>query len=572
MSGVVRRVSGPLLEIDGLDSVAVAELVHVGQEGTSIPAEVVARSGGRAVAQAYEYTAGMRPGEAVRRLGRPLAAQLGPGLLGGVFDGLLRPLDGAPDWLTPGATSDPDGRDWEFAPADWQGREAGPGDILGTVPGAGPVEHRVLVPPGVRGTATVRAPGRYRADEPIARVGATDVNLRTWWPVRASRPFTAYATATEPLLTGQRVLDVLFPVVKGGSASVPGGFGTGKTVLLQQLAKWSEADVIVYVGCGERGNELADALDDLSELADPRTGGRVADRTVIIANTSNMPIMAREASIYTGVTVAEYYRDMGYNTVVIADSTSRWAEALREFASRNGDLPAEEGYPAGLASALAAFYERAGQVTTLGGRNGSVTVVGAVSPPGGDLTEPVTSYTERFVRSVWSLDQNLAYARHYPAVSWSGSYCRDVEAVGAWHGGHGDPDWAGRRARLAAMLADADRVAALVELVGLESLPGNERIALLGGRLLREGVLAQSAVSDNDSTCTPAKAAALLDAVMSIVDECADRVAHGIPAGTIEELDFGPLLRAKEESRPDGVDAVRSAAEGVRRLVQEVQA
>jgi V/A-type H+/Na+-transporting ATPase subunit A len=571
MSGVVRRVSGPLIEADGLDSVAVAELVHIGQEGMSIPAEVVARSGGRAVVQAYEYTGGVRPGDEVRRLGRPLAAPLGPGLLGGVFDGLLRPLDDAPQWLIPGSTGDLDGRDWEFAPAQWEGREAGPGDILGTVAGAGPVEHRVLVPPGVRGTATVRPAGRYRSNEPIARVGATDIPLLNWWPVRQARPFTAYATATEPLLTGQRVIDVLFPVVKGGSAAVPGGFGTGKTVLLQQLAKWADADVIVYVGCGERGNELADVLDELRELPDPKTGGRVADRTVIIANTSNMPIMAREASIYTGVTVAEFYRDMGYDTVVIADSTSRWAEALREFASRNGDLPAEEGYPAGLASALAAFYERGGQVTTLGGRDGSVTIVGAVSPPGGDLTEPVTSYTERFVRTLWSLDRDLAYARHYPAVSWSGSYCRDVGAVGDWHAGHGDPGWAPRRAKAAGILADSDRVAALVELVGLESLPGNERIALLGGRLLREGVLVQNATSANDQNCSQAKAAALLESVLSVVDDCAAKVAQGLPAAAIERLDFGPLLRAREDSGPDDADAVRTAAEGVRRQVREVQ-
>lgn len=569
MTAVVRRVNGPLIEADGLDGAAVAELVEVGSEQSAIPAEVVARTGGHAVVQAYEYTGGLRPGDPVRRLRRPMATPLGPGLLGAVFDGLLRPLGSAPQWLEPGAATYADDRDWQFVPAPQVPGEAGPGDRLGTVSGAGPVEHRVLVPPGVRGAVAVRPAGRYRADEPIARVGSTDVALRMWWPVREARPFAAYATGTEPLLTGQRVLDSLFPVTKGGTAAVPGGFGTGKTVLLQQLAKWADADVIVYVGCGERGNELADVLDELRELTDPRTGGRLADRTVIIANTSNMPIMAREASIYTGVTVAEFYRDMGYDAVVIADSTSRWAEALREFASRNGDLPAEEGYPAGLASALAAFYERAGRVTTLGGGTGSVTIVGAVSPPGGDMTEPVTAYTQRFVRTLWTLDRDLAYSRHYPAVSWAGSACRDVAAVGAWHAGHGDPGWAARRARAAQLLADADRLATLVELVGLESLPATERVTLLGGRLLREGVLAQSALSANDATCTPAKAAALLDAVLSIVDECADRVAGGTAAAAIEQVDFGPLLRAREDSAPDGADAVRKAAEGVRRRIQE---
>jgi V/A-type H+-transporting ATPase subunit A len=571
MTAVVRRVNGPLVEADGLDGSAVAELVEVGPEAAAIAAEVVARRGGRAVVQAYEYTGGLRPGDPVRRLERPLAAPLGPGLLGGVYDGLLRPLDSAPEWLEPGATRYSDDREWEFVPVMPDGGDAKPGRRLGTVRGAGPVEHRVLVPGGVHGRVEVRPAGRYGPRDPIARIGSTDVCLRSWWPVRQARPFTAYATDAEPLLTGQRVLDCLFPVVKGGTAAVPGGFGTGKTVLLQQVAKWADADVIVYVGCGERGNELADVLAELRELPDPRTGGRLADRTVIIANTSNMPIMAREASIYTGVTVAEYYRDMGYDAVVIADSTSRWAEALREFASRNGDLPAEEGYPAGLASALAAFYERAGQVTTLGGERGSVTVVGAVSPPGGDMTEPVTAYTQRFVRTVWTLDRDLAYARHYPAVSWAGSACRDAAAVSAWHARHGDPGWGARRGRAAQLLADADRVAALAELVGLESLPGNERVLLLGGRLLREGVLAQSALSANDATCTPAKAAALLDGVLSVVDECGDRVADGVPARSVEDVDFGPLVRAREDSGPGDADAVRATAEAIRRRVREVR-
>lgn len=570
MTATVRRVNGPLLEADGLGGAALAELVQVGRD-PGIPAEVVARDGDHAVLQAYEYTGGVRPGDPVRRLRRPLAAPLGPGLLGGVFDGLLRPLADAPVWLAPGATS-ADGREWTFIPAAGERREAGPGDLLGTVDtGArGQPEHRVLVPPGVRGTVRLAPAGRYHADTAIARVGAADVAMRTWWPVRDPRPAAERLPAADPLMTGQRVLDVLFPVVKGGAAAVPGGFGTGKTVLLQQLAKWSDADVIVYVGCGERGNELADVLDELRDLSDPRSGGRLADRTVIIANTSNMPIMAREASIYTGVTVAEYYRDMGYHTVVIADSTSRWAEALREFASRSGALPAEEGYPAGLASALAAFYERAGRVRTLGGTTGSVTVVGAVSPPGGDVTEPVTAHTQRFVRSLWTLDRELAYARHYPAVSWAGSYCRDVAAVGAWHAAHGDPGWAARRGRLAALLNDADRLAALVELVGLDSLPGHERVVLLAGRLLREGVLQQSALSANDATCTPQKAAALLDATLTVVDACDEAVAGGARPADLERLDYGPILRAREDSGPAAADAPRAAAERMLRLIREV--
>jgi V/A-type H+-transporting ATPase subunit A len=555
-TGVVRRVNGPLVEVAELPGLAMAELVEVG--ATRLPAEVVALREGWATAQAYEYTGGLAPGAPVRRLGRPLAARLGPGLTGHVFDGLLRPLHGADTWLSPGAARNDSRRVWAFRPTALPGTRVAPGTSLGTVEDAGPVIHQVLVPPGVDGRLDeVRPAGRYHDDEPVAIVDGTAVPLATWWPVRRPRPFRTRLPATEPLLTGQRVLDAVFPMLKGGTAAVPGGFGTGKTVLLQQIAKWCDADVIVYVGCGERGNELADVLADFAELSDPRTGGRLADRTVIVANTSNMPIMAREASIYTGVAVAEYYRDMGYAAVVIADSTSRWAEALREFASRTGALPAEEGYPAGLASALAAFYERAGRVSTLGGRDGSVTIVGAVSPPGGDLTEPVTAHTQRFVRTLWTLDRDLAYARHYPAVSWAGSYCRDITAVGRWYGQNGDPGWAARRARIVYLLAEADRLAALADLVGTATLPGPERVTLLAGRLLREAVLQQSALSERDGYCAAAKSAALVDLVMDVVARCQELVETGWPASRLEEADFSRVIRAREDAGPADADAVR---------------
>jgi V/A-type H+-transporting ATPase subunit A len=445
------------------------------------------------------------------------------------------------------------------------------GDVLGAVPDAGPVRHLVLVPVGIDGTVDqIRPGGRYRADEPVAVVGGRPVTMVTWWPIRRPRPYLRRRGLSEPLHTGQRVLDTVYPIAKGGTAAVPGGFGTGKTVLLQQIAKWCDADIIVYVGCGERGNELADVLTDLARLTDPRTGGRLADRTVIIANTSNMPIMAREASIYTGVTVAEYYRDMGHDAVVIADSTSRWAEALREFASRTGALPAEEGYPAGLASALAAFYERAGRVGTLGGRTGSVTIIGAVSPPGGDMTEPVTAHTQRFVRSLWMLDRDLAYARHYPAVGWAGSYFRDVDAVGSWHAAHGDPGWAARRGRVVSMLAEADRLAALAEVVGAAALPGPERVALLGGRLLREAVLQQSALSEHDSHCSAGKSAALIDLVFDTVACCDELVAGGLPASAVEAADFSVLVRAREDTAADDPAAVRSRRDAVLTALREL--
>jgi V/A-type H+-transporting ATPase subunit A len=560
--GRVVRVSGPLVEIEGLANVAMSELVGLGRH--RLPGEVVAIRGTDVTVQAYEYTGGLAAGDPVVALGRPLSARLGPELLGGVFDGLLRPLTTAPTWLIPDADRRDALRSWAWRPSVAEGEAATEGTVLGTLPEALGVEYRVLVPPGVNGRVDwVAAIGDYQSSETVASVGNTSVRIGVDWPVRRARPVRERVDADEPLLTGQRVIDAVFPLARGSSAAVPGGFGTGKTMLLQQIAKWCAADVIVYVGCGERGNELADVLTELAELSDPRTGRLLAERTVIIANTSNMPMMAREASIYTGVTVAEYFRDMGYHAVVIADSTSRWAEALREFASRSGALPAEEGYPSSLSSALAAFYERAGRVVTLGGAEGSVTIVGAVSPPGGDITEPVTAHTQRFVRGLWSLDRNLAYARHYPAVGWAGSFSRDADKMGIWYARNGDPEWARRRARVTQLLADNDRLADLADLVGAGSLPGHERIVLLAGRLLREGVLQQSALSPNDAHCTAAKTASLIDAVLAVVDRCNSLVDHGVTASQIEELDFSPLLRAAQETAPDGAHDVTARREQI---------
>lgn len=482
MDAEVTRVNGPLVEMAGLRGAAMNDVVELGS--AALPGEIVALEGETAAVQAYEYTGGLAPGAAGGTTGRALSAPLGPHLLGGVFDGLLRPLGDA----------------------------------------------------GVRLDPATRT---LRADMPGAE----------YWPIRKPRPYAERLDADTPLHTGQRVIDLLFPVPRGGTVAVPGGFGTGKTMLLQQVAKWCDADVIVYVGCGERGNEMADVLAELAELDDPRTGGRLADRTVVIANTSNMPMMAREAGVHSGVTVAEYFRDQGKDAVVIADSTSRWAEALREFASRAGELPGEEGYPAALPSALAAFYERAGRVRTRGGADGSVTIIGAVSPPGGDMTEPVTAYTERFVRARWSLDKDLAYSRHYPAVSWSGSFARDVPVLARSHAAAGDPEWARRRSRTASLLAEADRLTALAELVGTSTLPGTERVMLLAGRLLREGVLQQSALSPHDASCSPERTAALADAVIAVVDRCRDLVSAGGDVAAVEDLDYSPLVRAREEAR-----------------------
>jgi V/A-type H+/Na+-transporting ATPase subunit A len=557
MSAKVVRVSGSLVELDVSPGVAMYDVVLIGERG--LPGEVVAITDRRITVQAYEDTGGLAPGAEAMPQGAPLSVGLGPGLLGSVFDGLLRPLSTAGEWLVPGASrTDGAVRRWQFTPSVTEGTTVSAGDELGTVRDDGPLALRVLVPVGATGTVERITPqGSYAADDAVATVSGADVALRTLWPLRRPRPHRERLDVAEALQTGQRVLDLLYPIARGSSAAVPGGFGTGKTVLLQQIAKWCDADVIVYVGCGERGNEMADVVEELQALEDPRTGDRLARRTVIIANTSNMPMMAREASIYTGVTVAEYFRDMGYHVVVIADSTSRWAEALREFSSRTGALPAEEGYPAGLASALAAFYERAGSVVTLGGRRGSVTIIAAVSPAGGDMTEPVTAHTQRFVRSVWMLDRDLAYARHYPAVAWSGSFSRDADALARWYAHRGDPAWGQRRARVIALLSEADRLSSLAELVGIGAMPGSERVVMLAGRLLREGVLQQNALKATDAYCSTAKGAALVDAVLAVVDRCESLVGSGVPATAIEETDFGTLLRAAQETGPEDARGVQ---------------
>jgi V/A-type H+-transporting ATPase subunit A len=568
--GRVVRVNGPLVEIADMRRVAMSDVVEIG--ALRIPAEVVSIVRDCVTAQAYEYLGGVRVGDPAVGLRRPLAAPLGPGLLGGTFDGLLRPLGGAAEWLLPGTLGAPAAlSSFAFRPTCAQGDGATAGMVLGVVESTQRIEYRVLVPPGVSGQVDwIAAAGQFAPNAVVARLGDREIALTEWWPIRLPRPLRARLGASTPLLTGQRAIDLFFPIAKGDTAAVPGGFGTGKTMLLQQILKWSNADVIVFVGCGERGNELADAMTDLGELRDPATGRSLLERTVVIANTSNMPVMAREASIYTGMTVAEFYRDMGYDALLLADSTSRWAEALREFSSRSGELPAEEGYPARLASALAAFYERAGRVTTLGGANGSVTVIGAVSPPGGDMTEPVTAQTERFIRCLWSLDRDLAYARHYPAVTWRLSFSRDVDIIGAWHAQAGRPGWARDRARAVALLAEADRLASVVELVGLGALPARERMVLLAGRWLREGVLQQNALSPNDAMCGPAKQSALLALVLAVHDRCLQLVTDGLPAAAIEERDLSALSRLRDEvGVDDAAGTLRAGAQIVAKLAGE---
>ncbi len=555
-AGHVVRVNGPVVHLAGLEGGTRFEFVEVGDQ--HLPGEIITIDHDGAIAQLYEYTGGLRVGAPAWTSGHPLTVQLGPNLLGGIYDGLLRPLADAGEFIPPRGMTPPPATTQVFTPRAEIGDDLQPGDVLGEVATPGDVAHLVVVPPQVAGRLEhITAAGPRQSNETVATIDGTPVALTSEWPIRRPRPYMRRNPEREPFRTGQRVLDLMSPIAKGSSATVIGGFGEGKTMLLEQLAKWGDADVIIYVGCGERGNELADLIDELTRLTDPRTGRRLLERTVILANTSNMPVMAREASIYTAVTVAEYYRDMGHHAVIIADSTSRWAEAQRELASRTGAIPAEEGYPADLPASLAAFYQRAGRVTTLGGRDGTVTIVTSVSPAGGDVTEPVSAHTQRFVQAVWSLDRDLAYARHYPAVSWRTSFSRDSDTVAGWHTAHEDPEWATRRARLHALLAEADRLQGIADLVGLTAVPTEERLILLTSRLTREALLQQSALSDNDASCSPEKQAALADAVLAAHDTALELARSGVPASVIEEIDFGPLIRAKDNAGPDDAPTVK---------------
>ncbi len=554
-TGRVVRVNGPVVHLTGLDDLVRFEYVEVGRR--HLPGEVLTVDHDRAVAELYEYSGGLSVGEPAWASGHPLTIELGPGLLGGIYDGLLRPLADAEEFLRPRGLTRPSTGSHHFQPHAETGADLQPGDLLGTVRATDTLDHLVIVPPGVAGAVDhIASPGSYDSADTIATIAAMPITLTSEWPIRHPRPYRRRRPDRAPFFTGQRVLDIVEPIAKGSSATVIGGFGEGKTMLLEQLAKWGDADIIIYVGCGERGNELADLIEELTQLTDPGTGRSLAERTIILANTSNMPVMAREASIYTAVTLAEYFRDMGYHAVIIADSTSRWAEAQRELASRTGAIPAEQGYPADLPASLAAFYQRAGPVTTTGGRDGTVTIVTSVSPPGGDLTEPVAAHTQRFVQAVWVLDRDLAYARHYPAVSWRTSFSRDSDAVARWYAANGDPDWVARRSRLQSLLAESTRLQGIADLVGLTALPTDERLVLLGARLVREALLQQSALSDNDASCSLPKQTALSQAVLDVHDTAKALGQAGTPASVIEDFDFGPLLRAKDTTGPDDAGAV----------------
>ena len=569
-TGVIRDINGPIVTID-LPGVRSGEQVKIGELG--LYGEVISLSGQQAVVQTYESTDGVRPGEPVTGLGWPLSVELGPGLMGGIFDGVQRPLEKiallSGDYIRRGIAVPSLDRSkvWEFDPNQElePGAKVGPGSVLGTVQETQTVLHKVLVPPGIEGELEEIAPaGEYDIEAAIARVRnlkGQSIKLAMYhrWPVRKPRPYFRRDDGVAPLITGQRVIDTFFPLLKGGKAAVPGPFGAGKTVVQQQIARWSNADIVIYVGCGERGNELVDVLESFPELDDPYTGRKLMERTLLVANTSNMPVVAREASIYVGVTMAEYYRDMGYDVVMLADSTTRWAEALREVSGRLGQMPVEEGYPAYLASRLAAVYERAGRVETYGAGSGSVTLIGAVSPPGGDFSEPVTSHTKDIIETFWALSKELADARHYPSIDWVTSFSGHVHTAAQWWHKEIDPDWERRRTSALALLSRDAELSRIVNLVGPEALSDAQRWELEGASLVKEGVLQQSALDDVDTFCSPAKQYALLDLAITIYKRGAALIDIGVP---VTELATLPILakmrRLKSMYTSDQMDEIHA--------------
>jgi len=559
--GTITWISGPVVRARGSRHIGMLELVEVGDE--HLVGEVIGLDGDIITAQVYEETSGMQTGAPIFGTGLPLSVELGPGLIQSIYDGVQRPLplieEAMGSFISRGARFDPISREkrWKYESRVKVGDEVKGGMILGVAMETETFEHRVMIHPDDAGTITwVASPGEYTVTEPIARLKVgkqeKDLIMLQRWPVRRARPFVRRLGHNIPLITGQRILDTFFPVAKGGAAGIPGPFGSGKTVTQHSIAKWADAQVIVYIGCGERGNEMTEVLQEFPHLVDPRSGRPLMERTVLIANTSNMPVAAREASIYTGITIAEYYRDMGYSVALMADSTSRWAEALREVSGRLEEMPAEEGYPAYLAGRLAEFYERAGYVETLNGSQGSVSIVGAVSPPGGDFSEPVTQHTKRFIRCFWALDKSLASARHFPAINWLDSYSEYIEDVADWWREKVGKDWLAMRNRAMELLSEENRLSQIVKLVGPDALPYAERMVLETSRLIREGILQQNATDPVDAFSPIEKQIRMLELVLLFHERGMNIIKRGAPISLIHDLPVvDTLIRMKSNVTND---------------------
>ena len=565
--GKIVWISGPAVRADGMADAKMYETVSVGE--AKLIGEVIRLTGDVAFIQVYESTSGLKPGEPVVGTGNPLSVFLGPGIIGQIYDGIQRPLKDlaakSGSFIGRGITTTPVDmtKEYHFTPTVAVGDEIEAGNIIGIVPESSLIEHKILVPPDHKGGKITKivSEGDYNLDTEIATVEKDGQSspLMMWhkWPVRQARPYLKRYDPTVPLLTGQRVIDTFFPLAKGGTGSIPGAFGTGKTVTLHQIAKWADSQVVVYIGCGERGNEMTEVLVEFPELKDPRTGKPLMDRTVLVANTSNMPVAAREASIYTGVTIAEYYRDMGYDVVLVADSTSRWAEALREMSGRLEEMPAEEGYPSYLASRLAEFYERAGRVQAKGSpeRDGSVSLVGAVSPSGGDFTEPVTTHTMRFIKTFWALDAKLAYSRHYPSINWMNSYSGYLQDISKWWSENISKDWLDIRSQTYGILQREDTLKEIVQLLGPEALPDEEKLILEVARMVKIGILQQNSFDDVDTYCSPEKQFKLMKLLVDFYNQGQQALKDGASLADIRSMDvISLLLKARMDVKDDEMD------------------
>ena len=536
--GTIKKVAGPLVIAEGMRDANMYDVVRVSEQ--RLIGEIIEMHGDEASVQVYEETAGLRPGEPVESTNAPLSVELGPGLITSIYDGIQRPLDDilrvtGGNSLKRGVEVPALKRDkkWEFVPVAAVGDEIEGGDVLGTVQETEVVTQKIMVPPEMKGTVKEIRSGSFTVDEVVCILdtadGEKELTLMQKWPVRKGRPYKKKLPPKMPLVTGQRVIDCMFPIAKGGVAAIPGPFGSGKTVTQHQLAKWAEADIVVYIGCGERGNEMTDVLNEFPELKDPKTGKSLMERTVLIANTSDMPVAAREASIYTGITIAEYFRDMGYSVALMADSTSRWAEALREMSGRLEEMPGEEGYPAYLGSRLAQFYERAGHVIALGkdGREGALSAIGAVSPPGGDISEPVSQATLRIVKVFWGLDANLAYKRHFPAINWLTSYSLYLDDMGPWFNSHVAPDWMELRQEMMSLLQDEAELDEIVKMVGMDALSSSDRLKMEAARSIREDFLHQNSFHEIDTYTSLEKQHNMMELVLAFYKESQNALDKG---------------------------------------------
>ena len=564
-TGVIYGINGPVVSLLGDSGFQMNEMVHVGQE--KLVGEVIGLNSEKTTIQVYEETSGIKPGETVTGTGAPVSVTLAPGILSNIFDGIERPLSeiakGSGYYISRGISVNSLDTDkkWDTHMVVKEGDRIMPGTIIAEVPETRAITHKVMAPPDAEGyVLTVVPDGRYTIEEPLLTLQLMDGTERTLtmtqkWPIRVARPSARRFPAVKPLITGQRILDTMFPLAKGGTAAIPGGFGTGKTMTQHQVAKWSDADVIIYIGCGERGNEMTQVLEEFSELIDPKTGNPLMDRTTLIANTSNMPVAAREASLYSGLTLAEYYRDMGYHVAIMADSTSRWAEALRELSGRLEEMPAEEGFPAYLASRLSAFYERAGMMQNLNGTEGSVTIIGAVSPQGGDFSEPVTMNTKRFVRCFWGLDKSLAYARHFPAIHWLTSYSEYINDLSSWYMDNVDKRFVDDRNRLMALLVQESSLMEIVKLIGADVLPDDQKLVLEIAKVIRLGFLQQNAFHKDDTSVPLIKQFKMMEVILYLYKKSRSLVSMGMPVSVLKEENiFDKIISIKYDVPNDRLD------------------